>query len=95
MAAEMSTGVLAMAHTYDENPPVSMLVLKVEGSFSKKASGITTFTCEDGAIVKQVIREAAASGKGTSVTMRSVGVNKEGEVVAEFNITWSFKVKSK
>ena len=95
MAAEMSTGVLAMAHTYDENPPVSMLVLKVEGNFSKKATGVTTFTCEDGAIVKQVIREAAASGKGTSVTMRSVGTNKEGEIVAEFNITWSFKVKSK
>ncbi|RYY49551.1 MAG: DUF4442 domain-containing protein [Chitinophagaceae bacterium] len=95
MAAEMSTGVLAMAHTYDENPPVSMLVLKVEGSFSKKATGITTFTCEDGAVVKQVIREAASSGKGTSVTMRSVGVNAAGETVAEFAITWSFKVKSR
>ena len=95
MAAEMSTGVLAMAHTYDENPSVSMLVLKVEGSFSKKATGITTFTCEDGAVVKQVIREAASSGKGTSVTMRSVGVNAAGETVAEFAITWSFKVKSR
>ncbi len=95
MAAEMSTGVLAMAHTYNEDPPVSMLVLKVEGSFSKKATGITTFTCEDGNMVKQVIREAAASGKGTVVTMRSVGVNKDGETVAEFAITWSFKVKSR
>lgn len=95
MAAEMSTGLLAMAHTYSENPPVSMLVLRIEGSFSKKATGITTFTCEDGAIVKQVIREAAASGKGTSVTMRSVGTSKEGEIIAEFNITWSFKVKSR
>lgn len=94
MAAEMSTGVLAMAHTYNENPPVSMLVLKVEGNFSKKATGVTTFTCEDGAMVKQVIREAAASGKGTMVNMRSVGTNKEGEIVAEFTITWSFKVKA-
>ncbi|RYD72282.1 MAG: thioesterase, partial [Sphingobacteriales bacterium] len=81
MAAEMSTGVLAMAHTYNEDPAVSMLVLKVEGSFSKKATGITTFTCEDGGMVKKVIREAASSGKGTVVTMRSVGVNKDGEVV--------------
>lgn len=95
MAAEMSTGVLAMAHTYNEDPPVSMLVLKVEGNFSKKATGVTTFSCEDGAMVKKVIREAAASGKGTSVTMRSVGINKEGEIIAEFNITWSFKVKSR
>ena len=95
MAAEMSTGILAMAHTYNEDPPVSMLVLKIEGKFSKKATGISTFTCDDGGMVKQVIREAAASGKGTVVTMRSVGVNKDGEIVAEFAITWSFKVKSK
>jgi len=94
MAAEMSTGILAMAHTYNEDPPVSMLVLKIEGKFSKKATGISTFTCDDGGMVKQVIREAAASGKGTVVTMRSVGVNKDGEIVAEFAITFSFKVKS-
>jgi hypothetical protein len=95
MAAEMSTGVLAMAHTYKEHPPISMLVLKVEGNFSKKATGVTTFTCDDGHMVKHAVREAAASGKGTMATMRSVGTNKEGEIVAEFNITWSFKVKSK
>lgn len=95
MAAEMSTGVLAMAHTFNENPPVSLLVLKVEGNFNKKATGLTSFTCEDGGMIKQVIREAAASGKGTVVTVRSVGTNKEGEIVAEFAITWSFKVKSK
>jgi len=35
MAAEMSTGVLALAHIYKRQPAVSMLVLKVEGSFLK------------------------------------------------------------
>jgi hypothetical protein len=95
MAAEMSTGLLAMAHMYKENPPISMLVLKVEGNFSKKATGLTSFTCDDGHLVQYAIREAAASGKGTLATMRSVGTNKEGEIVAEFNITWSFKVKAK
>lgn len=95
MAAEMSTGILAMAHTYGEDPAVSMLVLKIDGSFTKKATGLTTFTCEDGGMIKQVIREASASGKGTIATVRSVGINKEGEVVAEFAITWTFKVKSR
>ena len=95
MAAEMSTGVLAMAHTYKQQPAMSMLVLKVEGNFSKKATGLTTFICEEGNIVKQMIREAAASGKATTAIMRSVGTNKENEIVAEFAITWSFKVKSK
>jgi hypothetical protein len=95
MAAEMSTGVLAMAQTYKKVPAISMLVLKVEGSFYKKATGLTTFVCEDGNMVKKMIREAAASGKSTTAILRSVGTNDDKEVVAEFAITWSFKVKSK
>ncbi len=94
MAAEMSTGVLAMAHVYKHNPPISMLVLKVNGNYLKKATGTTTFTCEDGEQIRQVIREAASSGKSTSITARSVGTDKEGNIVAEFAITWSFKLKS-
>jgi hypothetical protein len=95
MAAEMSTGVLAMAQTYQQKPAISMLVLRVEGDFIKKATGLTTFICEDGNIVKQMIREAAASGKPTTATLRSVGTSKDGETVADFHITWSFKAKSK
>jgi len=95
MAAEMTTGILAMAHVYQRNPAVSMLVLNVQASFGKKAVGITTFTCNQGALIKQMIAEAIATGEGRTVTARSVGVNKEGEMVAEFDITWSFKVKRK
>src|ERR687898_257461 len=43
MAAEMSTGVLAMAHTYKSNPAVSMLVVGLEANYFKKATGLTTF----------------------------------------------------
>lgn len=93
MAAEMSTGVLAMAHIYKRNPPVSMLVLKVEGNFIKKAADLTTFTCNDGALIQQMIEESIATGEGRTVTAKSVGVNKAGETVAEFLVTWSFKAK--
>ena len=93
MAAEMSTGVLAMTHTYKQQPEVSMLVLKIEGDFVKKATGVTTFICDEGKRLAQMIKEARASGKGTSVTVRSVGKNKAGDIVADFYITWSFKSK--
>ena len=43
MAAEMSTGILAMAHVYKRSPKTSMLVIAVEGKFYKKAIGKTTF----------------------------------------------------
>ena len=94
MAAEMSTGALAMAHLYQRKPPVSMLVLKVESEYFKKATGRTTFVCEDGQLLKQAIEKALATGEPGTVRATSVGTNKEGEVVATFAITWSFKAKA-
>ncbi|MEO6612123.1 MAG: DUF4442 domain-containing protein [Chitinophagaceae bacterium] len=95
MAAEMSTGSLAMTHLYKINPPVSMLVVKVESSYFKKATARSYFTCEDGPLFVKAIEETIATGEARSVIARSVGKNKEGEVIAEFFITWSFKVKTK
>ena len=37
MAAEMSTGALALTHLYKRKPAVSMLVVKVEAEYFKKA----------------------------------------------------------
>lgn len=95
MAAEMSTGSLAMAQLYKINPPVSMLVIKVESEYFKKATGRTSFVCEDGELFQKAVEETIATGEPRIVKARSVGKNKEGEMVAEFYITWSFKVKSK
>jgi hypothetical protein len=94
MAAEMTTGVLGLTHIYKRQPAVSMLVLKIEGDFVKKATGITIFTCEDGALIKQTIEDAIISGEGRAVTAKSYGRNTANEIVAEFAVTWSFKVKS-
>lgn len=95
MAAEMSTGALAMSHLYKIDPPVSMLVVKVESDYFKKATGRTSFICEDGDRFRQAIEETIQTGEARTVRARSVGTNQEGEVVAEFYITWSFKAKSK
>src|SRR3990170_1012461 len=86
MAAEMSTGALAMAHLHKLNPPVSMLVTGIEGSFLKKAVDLTTFTCEDGGLIRQTIQDAITSGEGKIVRAKSVGRNNTGDVVAEFYI---------
>lgn len=94
MAAEMSTGALAMAHLYKRKPAVSMLVVKVESEYFKKANDITTFTCEDGLLVRKAIEESIATNEARTVRAKSVGINKAGEKVADFFITWSFKAKS-
>lgn len=93
MAAEMSTGLLAMMNTYKRNPAVSMLVTGLEAAYFKKATGITMFTCEQGLALNQTIEEAIATGQGKIITIKSTGKNDKGELVAEFFITWSFKVK--
>lgn len=94
MAAEMSTGVLAMGHIFKKDPEVSMLVTKIEANFFKKATGTVTFISEDGRRIAAMVREAMSSGKRTSVNTYSTGKDKVGDTIAEFMITWSFKVKT-
>ncbi|MDF2193696.1 DUF4442 domain-containing protein [Paraflavitalea sp. CAU 1676] len=93
MAAELSTGALAMMHVYKRSPAVSMLIVKMESTYIKKATGVTTFTCEDGYILRETIDKAIATGEGQTLITRSSGINERGESVAEFLFTWSFKVK--
>jgi hypothetical protein len=94
MAAELSTGVLAMGAIYGQKPTVSMLVTGLEATFHKKATGLITFTCADGEAIQQAVKEAKATGNGQRVIAKSVGQNVSGEVVAEFLFTWSFKAKA-
>lgn len=95
MAAEMSTGLLAMAHLHKRNPPVSMLVTAVNGSFHKKATGPVTFVCNEGERIREVIETAVATGAPQTIEVVSNGYNEQGELAAIFTITWSFKVKQK
>lgn len=94
MAAEMSTGVLAMAHCYKRLPPVSMLVVHTEAAYFKKATGLTRFVCTDGPAIKAAVEKAIATGEATTIKARSLGANTNGDRIAEFFITWSFKVKN-
>jgi acyl-coenzyme A thioesterase PaaI-like protein len=95
MAAEISTGVLAMGHLYKRNPSVSMLVVNMNASFHKKATGLISFVCDDGLKVQQAIEQTVASGEGITVNCQTKGYNAAQELVCEFMFTWSFKAKSK
>ena len=94
MAAEMSTGLLALNNIYKRQPAVSMLVTKMEANYFKKAVGKTYFTCNQGIDIQEAVQEAIDSEEGTTVTIKSTGRNAEGEIVALFLFTWSFKRRS-
>ncbi|WP_018476712.1 PaaI family thioesterase [Pontibacter roseus] len=95
MAAELSTGLLCMAQTYQADPAVSMLVVHMEGSFTKKAVGTISFRCEDGARIKAAADQTKATGEGVTVVATSTGIDESGDQVAEFRFTWSLKAKRK
>jgi hypothetical protein len=95
MAGELTTGALGMAHIYKRKPSVSMLVVKMEAAYFKKATGRTTFACEDGEQFRQAIEDAITTGEPRTVEAKTIGRNKEGETVCEMMVTWSFKSKTK
>ena len=95
MAAELSTGVLALSHVHKRNPRVSMLVFNMRANFTKKAKSRVYFTCEDGLNIKNAVEESIKSGEGITVEAKSIGKTLEGEIISEFYFTWTFKPVTK
>ncbi|MCF7561264.1 DUF4442 domain-containing protein [Sabulilitoribacter multivorans] len=94
MAAEFSTGALMMSKIKESGKRISMLVTTNNATFTKKATGRITFTCNDGHLIDEAIKKTIETGEGQTLWMQSVGVNEEGVVVSTFNFEWSIKKKS-
>ena len=94
MAAELTTGALVMMQIKKSGKNISMLVANNNSNFSKKATGRITFTCNDGHLIEEAIKQTIATGEGQTIWMKSVGVNKKREQVSEMNFEWSIKLKA-
>lgn len=93
MAAELTTGALVMMQIKNSGRKISMLVANNKGNFTKKATGRITFTCNDGHLIAEAIKQTIATGEGQTFWMKSVGVNEKGEQVSELDFEWSIKLK--
>lgn len=93
MAAELSTGTLCMSKIKESKKKISMLVVGLEASFTKKAVGKIIFSCHQGEELDKVLKKAIETGEGQTLQMRSVGIDEQGDRVSEFIFTWSFKLK--
>ena len=93
MAAEMATGALVIAQIKNSGKNISMLVANNKSNFSKKATGLITFTCKDGNLIEQAIKQTIATGEGQTFWMKSIGVNQQGIQVSEMDFEWSVKIK--
>ena len=89
MAAELVTGLLMMKKIRSSGKKVSMLVVHQEGSFSKKATGVITFNCDQGERIDKAIQTAIATGEGQTLKLEAEGFNEQFETVSNFVFTWS------
>ena len=91
-AAELSTGALCQLSQAGKGK-FSMLVVDFRAEYYKKANQKITFKCEQGLELNTVI-DSLATGESDKLTMVSTGINEDGEEVAKFFVTWSFKRKA-
>ncbi|GAA3783685.1 MULTISPECIES: DUF4442 domain-containing protein [Corallibacter] len=93
MAAELTTGALVLGKIKSSGKNISMLVANNKATFTKKATGRITFTCNDGDLINEAIDKAIKTGEGQTFWMKSIGVNQDNVEVSTFYFEWSIKVK--
>ena len=93
MAAEISTGILVMQSIRESHKNCSMLVVEQTAKFHKKATGKIIFSCSGGPTIAQTLSQLQQKGDSNTLVLQSVGRNVHGEIVSEFNFTWSLKLK--
>jgi len=93
MAAELSTGALVMHKIRNSGKRISMLVANNKATFTKKATGRITFTCNQGLDIDEAIAKAIETKEGQTLWLSSAGINSAGIQVSEFHFEWTLKVK--
>lgn len=95
-AAEMSTGILCSLAIHQRGK-ISMLITDMKAEYIKKVNKKSTFTCNMGPEVFEMVEKAIQTGEGQTLTMESIGTvagdDGSAVVVSKFYFTWSVKTK--
>ena len=91
MAAELSTGALALLAAGGISSDISFILTGMKATFIKKAQGRTTFICKQGHELIDAALDARKTSEARQETVHTEGYNENGELVAQFEFTWSFK----
>ena len=91
MAAEMSTGAPASVVVASAPASVAFILRGIRATFTKRIVGGSLFTFDDVAGLRAAVDRAASCPEEQAYTGHSTGRTAEGEVAAEFDVTWSFK----
>ncbi|HZW63730.1 MAG TPA: DUF4442 domain-containing protein [Flavobacteriaceae bacterium] len=94
MAAELTTGALLLSKIKTSGYPISMLVVNINGNFTKKATGRITFECTQGNLIELAIQKAVETREGQTIWLKATGKNKENIQVSSFDFQWTIKLKN-
>ncbi len=95
MGGDIASGLLPFHIAMKQKAPVAIIFKDLNARFLKRAEGDVVFTCDEGAMAKELIRRALESGERQEATIRVVATVPElgTEPVAEFALTLSVKRK--
>jgi len=93
MAAELSTGALALLAVDGLGSDVSFILIGVKAEFFKKAKSKTTFICSEGEKFHEIVKNAREGSGQKQKSVSTFGYNEKGEIVSQFEFTWSFKLR--
>lgn len=93
-AAELPAGLLAYLNIQSTGKNVSLLLLRYQAEYSKKAVAPTTFSCDDGVAIRESIGRAIETGEGQECTVIVTGKMDNGSVVSVNKFTFGFKLRS-
>ena len=94
MAAELSTASIALLATHNIKPSIAYIIVEMKAIYIKKATGSTTFNCNNGDEIFAAVEKCIKEKKGTKARVKTIGKLKDGTIVSEFYFTWSFKQRS-
>ena len=95
IGAEISTASIVALAIEGHKPSFAYIVTKMKSKYFKKATGTTTFTCNDGDKIFTAVDKALKTKEGIEIEAKTTGTLDDGTIVSEFHFTWSIKQRKK
>jgi len=92
MGAELATGAAPFAMSRAMTNKLRMFVVGTEATFTKRAKGRISFTCEDVNAAREAIESSSSTGESVECEMKSIGTDSSGDIVSEWIFKWNFLV---
>ncbi len=95
MAGELSTGIPLFRFIRKNKLNMSMLVIKNQAFFYRKATGKILFEFNNFDMIENKISEAEKTGQPVEFTLSVQAKNEQREVIGKFDYTWSIKMRNR